>query len=142
MSQRRFQPLDLTAGGLSAALILLISLTILAGVWEGVRVNLTGLDGHGEIGPYAPIVLSFSDPVDQKAVQSLFSIQPNIPGSIDWPNSKTLRFIPLKPLQPGVDYRVTLQAGSLGSNGLLLRKAIFRNHPRSKTTNRIHRYHK
>ena len=111
MSQRRFQPLDRTAGGLSAALIMMISLTILAGVWEGVRVNLTGLDEHGEIGPYAPIVLSFSDPVDQKAVQSLFSIQPNIPGSIEWPDPKTLRFVPLKPLQPDIDYRITLEAG-------------------------------
>jgi len=122
MSQRRFQPLDLTAGGLSAALIMMILLIILAGVWGGVRVNLTGLDEHGEIGPYAPIVLSFSDPVNQKAVESLLSIQPKIPGSIEWPDSKTLRFVPLKSLQPNTDYHITLEAGSLGNNSLLLRK--------------------
>ena len=71
MSQRKIRSLDLTAGGLCAALILIISLIILAGRWEGVRVNLTGLDEHGEIGPYDPIVLSFSEPVNPKDVQSL-----------------------------------------------------------------------
>jgi TolB protein len=122
MSLRRFQPLDRTAGCLCAALIMGISLTILVGIWEGVRVNLTGLDEHGEMGPYAPIVLSFSDPVNQKTVQSLFSIQPNIPGNIEWPDSKTLRFVPLKPLQPNIEYHIMLEAGSLGNNGLLLRR--------------------
>ena len=52
----------------------------------------------------------------------LFSIQPKIPGNIEWPDSKTLHFVPLKPLEPDIDYRITLGAGSLGNNGLLLRK--------------------
>ena len=122
MSQRRWQRLDLAAGGLCAALITIIVSTILVGIWEGVRINLSGLDEHGEMSPFAPIVLSFSEPVNQKIVQSLFSIQPNIPGSIDWPDSKTLHFIPRRPLQPNIDYHITLEAGSLGNNRLLLRK--------------------
>lgn len=122
MKQLKFQSLDLTAGGLSIGLIVVIALVILVGTWEGVRVDLAGLDQKGEIGPYGPIVLTFSEPVNQTVVQSLFSIQPRIVGRIDWADSKTLRFVPQQPLQASIDYRVAIQTGSLGNNGLFLRK--------------------
>ncbi len=121
MRQPRFHVLDLTAGGLSIGLIVVIALVILAGTWEGVRVDLAGLDPHGEISPYGPIALTFSEPVNQTVVQSLFSIQPKIVGRLDWADSKTLRFVPQQPLQPNIDYRVAIQAGSLGDKGQFLR---------------------
>jgi hypothetical protein len=122
MSQHKFQPLDLTAGGLSLGLIMLVVLVILAGTWEGMRVNLINLDEDNKVGPYGPIVFSFSDTVDQTPFKSLFSIQPDIPGCFEWLDAKTVRFIPLKPLQPNIDYRVSIKPGVLGKDGIHLRK--------------------
>jgi Tol biopolymer transport system component len=121
MSLHKLRSLDLTAGGSSIALLVMIAAVILAGRWSGVRVDLTGLDEHGELSPYAPIVVTFSDPVDQAMAQSLLSIQPDPSGHIEWPDAKTLRFVTSKPLDPNINYRITLGAGSLGNNGLFLR---------------------
>ena len=76
MKLRIFQPLDLAAGGLALALIIIISVVILVGTWEGIHVNIITADESGEIGPLSSILLKFSEPVNQTIAQSLFSIQP------------------------------------------------------------------
>ena len=121
MKLRLLQPLDFAAGGLALALIIVISVVILVGTWEGVQVNIVTADESGEIGPLSSIQLKFSEPVNQTIAQSLFSIQPNVLLKLDWVDTKTLRFTPLKPLQPGIDYRIQMNAGYLGNKNLLLR---------------------
>jgi len=121
MNLNRLNALDRVAGGLAASLVFIIVLTIGAGNWAGVRVSMAGSDEHGQVGPFGPISFSFSETVDKPAAQSLFSIRPSIPGSFEWPDSKTLRFIPLAPLRPDTDYHLSLAPGNLGKDGLLLR---------------------
>jgi dipeptidyl aminopeptidase/acylaminoacyl peptidase len=121
MKIRTLQPLDLAAGGLALALVVIISVVVLIGTWEGVQVNILTADENGEIGPLSSIMLKFSEPVNQAIVQSLFSIQPKTPGKLEWVDTKTLRFSPLEPLQPGADYQIRMNAGYLGNNSLLLR---------------------
>ncbi len=121
MKLRILQPLDLAAGSLALALVIIIGVVILIGTWEGVGVNIITSDDRGEIGPLTSILLKFSEPVNQDIAQSLFSIEPNISGKLDWADTKTLRFTPLKPLQPGTDYHIQMKAGFLGNKNSLLR---------------------
>src|SRR5271157_3457484 len=121
MKLRILQPLDLAAGSLALALIIIIGVVILVGTWEGIQVNIVTADESGQIGPLSTILLKFSEPVNQTIAQSQFSIQPESPGKLDWVDTKTLRFTPLKPLQPGVDYHIQMSAGYLGNKNLLLR---------------------
>ena len=44
MKLRILQPLDFAAGGLALALIIIISVVILVGTWEGVEVNIITSD--------------------------------------------------------------------------------------------------
>ena len=74
MKFRILKPLDFAAGGLAFALIVIISVVILVGAWEGVQVNIVTSDASGEIGPRSTILLKFSEPVNQTIVQSKFSI--------------------------------------------------------------------
>jgi len=121
MKSRIFQPLDLAAGGLAIMLVVLIGAVILIGIWEGVQVNIITADDSGEISPLSSIQLKFSEPVNQTIAQSLFSIQPAAPGKLDWVDSKTLRFTPLKPLQPNTDYHIQINSGYMGNKNLLMR---------------------
>ena len=121
MKLRILQPLDLAAGGLALALVIIISVVILVGAWEGVGVNIITSDENGEIGPRSTILLKFSELINPTITQSLFSIQPKTTGKLDWVDAKTLRFTPLKPLQPGADYHIQMNAGYLGNKSLLLR---------------------
>lgn len=121
MKLRILQPLDLAAGSLAVALIIIIGVVILVGTWEGIQVNIITTDQSGEIGPLSSILLKFSEPVDQTIAQSLVSIRPNAPIKFDWVDAKTLRFTPLEPLQPNTDYQIKMNAGTLGNKSLLLR---------------------
>jgi len=121
MKLRIFQPLDFAAGGLALALIVIIGLVISIGTWEGVQVNIVTADDSREISPLSSITLKFSEPVNQTIAQSLFAIQPNTPGKLDWIDTKTLRFTPLGPLQPNTDYYIQMNAGTLGNKNLLMR---------------------
>ncbi len=121
MKLRVLQPLDFAAGGLALALVIIIGVVILLGTWEGIQVNIVTAGESGEIGPLSSFLLKFSEPVNQTIAQSQFSIQPEPGGKLDWVDTKTLRFTPLKPLQPGVDYRIQINAGYLGNKNLLLR---------------------
>jgi len=120
MSFRRFQPLDLSAGGLAVVLTMAIGAVLMLGSWIGVSAHANNLDQ--EVGPYGPLILTFSGPVDQSAVQTLFSLEPAAPGRFDWTDQKTLHFIPASPLHPGAIYQLTLASGRIGANGEVLRK--------------------
>jgi len=121
MKLRIFQPLDIAAGSLALALIVAIGAVIWIGSWEGLQVNIVLPDESGEIGPRSPITLKFSGPVDHTLARSLFSIQPNTPGTLDWTDAVTVRFTPLQPLQPDADYQIRMSAGNLGNKRAFMR---------------------
>ncbi|HUI89929.1 MAG TPA: hypothetical protein VLX61_14520 [Anaerolineales bacterium] len=102
-------------------MIVIIGAVIWIGTWEGVQVNLATTDDSGAISPLSSIDLRFSEPVNQTIAQSLFLMQPNTPGKLDWVNTVTLRFTPLQPLRPDSDYQIRMKAGSLGGHNLFMR---------------------
>ena len=120
MSLRRFHPLDMSAGSLAAVLTVAIGAVIMLGGWIGVRVQANNLDQ--EVGPYGPLILTFSEPVDQSTVQALVSLKPDVPGRFEWTDAKTVQLIPASPLNPGTIYQLTLASGLVGTNGDVLRQ--------------------
>jgi hypothetical protein len=59
------------------------------------------------------IQITFSEPMNESAVEAAFSIAPSVPGSFTWSNgSTTLRFQPSSPFAPGTTYTVTLATGA------------------------------
>jgi hypothetical protein len=121
MKLRIFQPLDRAAGSLALGLIFIIGAVIWIGTWEGVQVNIVTADGSEEIGPLSSIAFKFSEPMDQTITQSLFSIQPDVPGKFDWVDAQTLRFTPSQPLKSNTDYQIRMNAGYLGNKSVLMR---------------------
>jgi hypothetical protein len=120
MSFRRLQPLDRNAGGLAAVLVVAIGVVMMLGSWVGISVQANTLDP--EVGPYGPLTLTFSQPVDPDSALDHFSIEPEVPGRFEWVDEKTLHFIPETPLRAGASYQLTLSTGLIGANGETLRK--------------------
>jgi dipeptidyl aminopeptidase/acylaminoacyl peptidase len=90
------------------------------GSWIGISVQANGLDQ--EVGPYGPLTLTFSQPVDPDAILDRLSLEPEVPGRFDWEDEKTLHFIPAAPLRAGASYQLTLSTGPIGTNGESLRR--------------------
>src|ERR1700752_1242146 len=120
MKLRGFQPLDVSAGGLAAVLAAVIGVVMMLGSWIGISVQATGLDQ--EVGPYGPLTLTFSQPVDPDSILDRLSIQPEGSGRFEWADEKTLHFVPDTPLRAGASYQLTLSDGRIGANGEVLRK--------------------
>ena len=120
MKLRGFQPLDVNAGGLAVVLAAAIGIVMMLGSWIGVSVQANGLDQ--EVGPYGPLTLTFSLPVDPDSILDRFYLQPEVSGQFEWADDKTLHFIPEAPLRAGASYQLTLTTGAIGVNGEELRK--------------------
>ena len=67
-----------------------------------------------------PITLYFNQAMDQDAVSSWVSTDPEIDGSFVWIDAATLQFKPDQPLPPGEEIRLILDAGAMAENGLFL----------------------
>ena len=121
-SENRFVPdLDSVAGLVTSSLLLAITLVIVIGNQLGIRVTAQ-LPSNNILGPYEAITLVFSEPVDESLAIEKFFIQPEIRGKFEWANSKTLRFVPLQPFAPDVQYTLALTPGVLTSSGKALKK--------------------
>ncbi len=114
--------LDTLASGLALSLVAAIGLVILLGGQLGVRITTDLPDGH-LVSPYQTITLTFSEPVDPKLAEALWTLQPQVDGRIDWPNPRTLRFTPTHPLNLDTDYELTLHPGTVSADGLQVRWA-------------------
>jgi hypothetical protein len=122
MSLEKKYSFDLAVGLLVGFLVLLIWIVIWLGNQSGVRVTPQFLAGGG-IGPFGPLTLVFSEPVDDLLVTDKIHIVPEVEGEFRWVDPKTLRFVPLEPLEPDIPYEFRLSAGPLTKEGALLKKA-------------------
>jgi hypothetical protein len=67
---------------------------------------------------YAPVVLSFSEPVDKGSYYSSFLISPSVNGVYAWnPQGTQCSFTPIEPYAWGTEYRVTVETGLKDLNG-------------------------
>jgi len=116
----RASSLDLTAIALMTVLAALTILAILWGEQVGIRIQTrTSREG---VSPYGPITIAFSEPVDASMAESAFSVQPETDGRIAWIDTRTLQFIPSKPLEKDVEYTIRISAGSLTKEGHAVKK--------------------
>ncbi|MBT8401466.1 MAG: N-acetylmuramoyl-L-alanine amidase, partial [Rhodothermia bacterium] len=65
------------------------------------------------------IFIEFSRPMDQSSVETAFAINPDLPGTLAWPDSRTLKFIP-DSLPPETDVSITIAGTASGQFGDLL----------------------
>ena len=61
----------------------------------------------------SPITLRFSQSMDRASVEHYFSVSPKLSGSFQWPDAKTLQFIPDTELKAGETITVVIGAESL-----------------------------
>jgi dipeptidyl aminopeptidase/acylaminoacyl peptidase len=113
--------LDSAAGLVTGALLLAIALAGWIGSQLGVRVNAE-LPEDRLTGPYEALTFTFSEPVDETLAIQRFSIQPEVKGKFEWADERTMRFVPLEPFLPYIEYTVSLSAGLLNGNGKTLKQ--------------------
>lgn len=105
--------LDRTAISVILALVVLLGGVILFGNPFDMTVSLV----QPSVGTYGPLVLEFSAPADPAQVRRAALFQPGLLGEWQAESPRRLRFVPGQPLQPGIEYSLTLQPAALGVNG-------------------------
>jgi Tol biopolymer transport system component len=121
-SENRFAlDLDSAAGLVTSVLLLAITGVIFVGNQIGIRVKAP-LPADNLLGPYEAITLVFSEPVDEALASEKFFIQPEVQGKFEWVDSKTLRFVPLQPFAPDVQYTAAFTPGILTASGKALKE--------------------
>jgi WD40 repeat protein len=114
--------LDVVAGLLAGFLGLSIGLVIWLGNQMGIRVTAQ-FPTEDTVGPFGPVTLVFSEPVDEFLVIDMFYIEPEVGGTFTMVDTKTLRFVPTEPFEPGISYELGLSSGPLTNTGLVLKKS-------------------
>jgi Tol biopolymer transport system component len=109
-----FRPIDRAVGMTSIALLLLIGVTLLLG--DRVGVTLERVSPLGVARATAPIKIQFSEAMERDSLQGLVSLSPTVVGVQSW-SGNTLIFQPVRALEPGSDYTVTLAAGGRSQSG-------------------------
>jgi Tol biopolymer transport system component len=110
---------DKAALSVLVILSLALGLTILLGAQAGVRVSAIL---PKRVAPFQKIKLTFSESINPKMAESLFSIQPAVDGRLDWLDSRTLTFSPSRPFELDTDYKLTLSPGILTEDGAALKR--------------------
>jgi len=121
MKQGRFRSLDFVAGLLAGFLILLIGVVIWLGNQLGIRVTAQFSTGN-IVGPFGPLTLKFSEPIDEFRVIDRFYTDPEVDGAFTLVDARTLRFVPTEPLDPDTTYQMGLSEGPLTETGAVLKK--------------------
>lgn len=114
--------LDLIAGSMLLLLFLSIAVVISYSNWLGVLVTLRTANSASQISPFEIITLNFSQPVQANEVENQLQIIPAVPGKTEWPDARTLRFIPTKAFQGNVT--VHLVPGEITADGTWLRRDV------------------
>jgi WD40 repeat protein len=112
-------PLDRIAISVILALIILLVLVSVIGNQIGMTVSLVDTS----VGPWGPIELEFASPASLAKVQKAVLFQPGLIGDWQVESPRQLRFFVAQPLQPNVQYSLTLQPGALGTNGEQLNRS-------------------
>jgi WD40-like Beta Propeller Repeat len=122
MNLRKYVSLDSAAGLLAGGIVLLIGVVIWLGNQIGIRVTAQFSTGN-TVGPFGPLALVFSKPVDETLVTEKIFIQPEVEGAFNWVDPRTLYFVPSEPLEPDITYQLGMAPGALTSEGAFLKKA-------------------
>jgi Tol biopolymer transport system component len=119
----RLTRFDTIVAGVIAVLLGAIILTILLGDRVGVQIErFAPIDAASST---AAVTLTFNEMMNWDSVIQRLQFSPPIDGDFNR-GSRTLRFIPAEPLEPGETYRVSLIAGAESSSGRkVLRETTF-----------------
>jgi Tol biopolymer transport system component len=105
--------LDVTAGGVLAALGLVFGIFLVGGDRIGARVTRLFPAAGEAVGAYSPVGIEFAQAMNAASVEGAFHLTPDVPGQFHW-EGQTLWFVPNAPLPPG-PYSAWLTGGeSLG----------------------------
>ena len=113
---------DSVAAGVLAILALLVSATVLLGEGAGIQVRLD-LPEDGIVGPYQPVTLTFSESFDPEMTSDLIFFDPVHEGYLEWVDTYTMRFVPLKPYERDLTYKVNIGVGEVAVNGREVKQA-------------------
>ena len=122
MKPGKFYSLDSTAGLLAGFLVLSIGIVIWLGNQIGIRVTAQFSTGN-TVGPFGPLTLVFSEPVDEFLVTDTFYTEPEVEGTFTSVDAKTVQFVPTEPFEPDITYKLGLTAGPLTNEGVVLKKS-------------------
>ncbi|MBL8103572.1 MAG: PD40 domain-containing protein [Anaerolineales bacterium] len=113
--------MDVAAGGILVLLIVLIGLVILLGAQAGIRVT-TDLPKDGVITPYQTIKLTFSEPILFEPASSAIWLDPIWDGYLEYVDSRTIQYVPVKPFELNTVYKLTITPEVLTTSGHALKK--------------------
>src|SRR4030095_15017474 len=122
MKPGKLYSLDSAAGLLAGFLVLSIGLVIWLGNQIGIRVTAQFSTGN-TVGPFGPLTLVFSEPIDEFRVRDTFYTEPEVEGTFILVDPKTLRFVPTEPFEPDITYELGLSAGPLANENVVLKKS-------------------
>lgn len=114
--------IDTLAIGLLIGLAVIVGFIILLGESAGVQAR-TDVPDAGEVGPFGAITFTFSEAIDAEITSDLISIDPIHEGYLEWVDTYSMRYVPLKPFERGVNYSVKVSAGEININGREVKKA-------------------
>ncbi|MEM7028323.1 MAG: Ig-like domain-containing protein [Chloroflexota bacterium] len=69
-----------------------------------------------------PITLAFDQAMDQETVEDGFALQPEISGTLDWTDDRTVSFKPTDAYQAGQRYKLTLAETARSADGVSLNR--------------------
>jgi alpha-2-macroglobulin len=72
----------------------------------------------------APVKILFDQPMDAEKTEEAFSIQPEVEGSVSWPQPNLLQFTPASDLSRATEYAVSLTSDAASESGLELAEAL------------------
>lgn len=88
-------------------------------------ISITPDNGASDVNVTTSIVITFSEPMDRRTVESAFAISPALTGQFIWSQNDTvLTFIPDRALDYHTNYLLDVAAGSTDRAGNLLRAAL------------------
>jgi Tol biopolymer transport system component len=107
---------DKTMIAILGAVALAIGIIIARGDQVGAQITQTFPVNGGEISASGKIGIQFKQAMQDKTVESLIKIEPDVPGHAVW-QGNTMWFVFDHFLQPGTAYQFNLQAGGIAQDG-------------------------
>lgn len=114
MRRNRLSKFDRTVAIAVVVIVALIGVTLLLGDRVGVTVERVAPLGVARA--TAPIVVTFSEPMQRDSFGERLRITPALEGSVSW-SGASLIFQPSAPLEPGAQYDVVLESGAQSETG-------------------------
>lgn len=100
-------------------LLILLAMVLVIIFWgesAGVRV-VTDIPEEGSVSAYQKIQIAFSESVNTEMAFDLITMNPVHEGYLEWTNERTAYFVPIKPFALNTNYKLTVSAGAINTNG-------------------------